>query len=132
MKKELEEWKSKARKIRAEWDSLKARYSQLEKDHAAMIKDIEHCQKHREDCKKENIQLNSKITAAEAENRELKTKLIHAERYKELAENAMSFNRKLNEERKMRIPYVDGQVGVALVVIYFNYIVQFSTANPAA
>ena len=31
-------------------------------------------------------------------------------KYKELAESAMSFNRKLNEERKMRIPYVDNQV----------------------
>jgi hypothetical protein len=28
-------------------------------------------------------------------------------------ENAISFNRKLNEERKMRIPYIDGQTGVA-------------------
>ena len=33
--------------------------------------------------------------------------------YKELAENTMSFNRRLNEERKMRIPYIDGQTGVA-------------------
>lgn len=38
-------------------------------------------------------------------------KFLNTSRYKELAENAMSFNRKLNEERKMRIPYVDGQVG---------------------
>ncbi|XP_023327298.1 zinc finger protein ubi-d4 [Eurytemora carolleeae] len=33
--------------------------------------------------------------------------------YRELAESAMSFNRRLNEERKMRIPYIDGQTGVA-------------------
>jgi len=33
--------------------------------------------------------------------------------YKALAENTMSFNRKLNEERRMRIPYIDGQTGVA-------------------
>jgi len=33
--------------------------------------------------------------------------------YKEYLENAASFNRKLNEERKMRIPYIDGQTGVA-------------------
>jgi hypothetical protein len=37
-------------------------------------------------------------------------KFLVTNKYKELAENAMSFNRKLNEERKMRIPYVDGQV----------------------
>jgi hypothetical protein len=39
-------------------------------------------------------------------------KFLTTNKYKELAENAMSFNRKLNEERKMRIPYVDGQVPV--------------------
>ena len=31
-------------------------------------------------------------------------------KYKDLAVNTQSFSRKLNEERKMRIPYVDGQV----------------------
>ena len=30
--------------------------------------------------------------------------------YKELAVSTQSFSKKLNEERKMRIPYVDGQV----------------------
>ena len=35
--------------------------------------------------------------------------------YRELAESTMSFNRRLNEERKMRIPYIDGQTGVAQV-----------------
>jgi len=34
--------------------------------------------------------------------------------YKALAQSTQSFNRKLNEERKMRIPYVDGQTGVAM------------------
>ena len=33
--------------------------------------------------------------------------------YKEYLENAVAFNRKLNEERKMRLPYIDGQTGVA-------------------
>ena len=33
--------------------------------------------------------------------------------YKEYLENATSFNRKLNDERKMRLPYIDGQTGVA-------------------
>jgi len=40
-------------------------------------------------------------------------KFIATSKYKELAQNTMSFNRKLNEERKMRIPYVDSQTGVA-------------------
>lgn len=40
-------------------------------------------------------------------------KFLVTSKYKELAESAMSFNRKLNEERKMRIPYVDNQTGVA-------------------
>ena len=38
---------------------------------------------------------------------------LNTHKYKQLAENTMSFNRKLNEERKMRIPYIDGQTGVA-------------------
>ena len=33
--------------------------------------------------------------------------------YKAYLENAMSFNRKLNEERKMRLPYIDSQTGIA-------------------
>ena len=37
-------------------------------------------------------------------------KFIGTGKYKELAVNTQSFSRKLNEERKMRIPYVDGQV----------------------
>ena len=38
---------------------------------------------------------------------------LNTTKYKELAESTMSFNRRLNEERKMRIPYIDGQTGVA-------------------
>ena len=63
-----------------------------------MMRDIEACQKQREDCKRENVQLNSKITAAEAENRELKTRLIHAERYKDLAEKAQARIRELEQK----------------------------------
>lgn len=33
--------------------------------------------------------------------------------YKDFLERATGFNRKMNEERKMRIPYIDGQTGVA-------------------
>ena len=44
-------------------------------------------------------------------------KFLVTNKYKELAENAMSFNRKLNEERKMRIPYVDGQVRIHFVLL---------------
>ena len=38
-------------------------------------------------------------------------KFLGTGKYKDLAVNTQSFSRKLNEERKMRIPYVDGQVG---------------------
>jgi len=41
-------------------------------------------------------------------------KFLSTGKYKELAQSTQSFNRKLNEERKMRIPYVDGQTGVAM------------------
>ena len=37
-------------------------------------------------------------------------KFLGTGKYKELAVSTQSFSRKLNEERKMRIPYVDGQV----------------------
>jgi len=40
-------------------------------------------------------------------------KFLGTGKYKDLAVNTQSFSRKLNEERKMRIPYVDGQTGVA-------------------
>ena len=39
---------------------------------------------------------------------------FNSDSYKDYLDNAISFNRKLNEERKMRIPYIDGQTGVAL------------------
>ena len=51
LKKELEEWKANARKILAEWDSIKTKYSQVEKDHAVMLRDIEVCQKQKDDCR---------------------------------------------------------------------------------
>ena len=35
---------------------------------------------------------------------------MNRESYKEYVENAIAYNRKMNEERKMRIPYIDGQV----------------------
>lgn len=37
-------------------------------------------------------------------------KFLVTGKYKDLAVNTQSFSRKLNEERKMRLPYVDGQV----------------------
>jgi len=40
-------------------------------------------------------------------------KFLGTGKYKDLAVNTQSFSRKLNEERKMRLPYVDGQTGVA-------------------
>ena len=48
-------------------------------------------------------------------------KFLVTNKYKELAENAMSFNRKLNEERKMRIPYVDGQVQINYFSVFFKF-----------
>ena len=34
---------------------------------------------------------------------------MNRDSYKEYVENAIAYNRKMNEERKMRIPYIDGQ-----------------------
>ena len=41
-------------------------------------------------------------------------KFLGTGKYKDLATNTQSFSRKLNEERKMRIPYVDGQVFIVI------------------
>ena len=49
-------------------------------------------------------------------------KFLGTGKYKELAVSTQSFSRKLNEERKMRIPYVDGQVSVKTPV-YHCYII---------
>jgi len=48
-----------------------------------------------------------------ADNVKKLEKFFGTGKYKDLAVNTQSFSRKLNEERKMRIPYVDGQTGVA-------------------
>ena len=40
--------------------------------------------------------------------------------YKEYLENAVAFNRKLNEERKMRIPYIDGQGPIYKTLFYLT------------
>jgi len=51
------------------------------------------------------IQLNHE-SVAKLEN------FLGTNTYRDLARNTQSFSRKLNEERKMRLPYVDGQTGV--------------------
>jgi uncharacterized protein YaaN involved in tellurite resistance len=115
LKKELDDWKSKSRKIRTELDGIRAKYGQLEKEHNVMVKDIDHCMKHKEACKKENINLNAKIVAAETENRELKTKLIHAERYKGLAEKAQAKIRELEariEQLKVEIKKTKDELAI--------------------
>ena len=48
-----------------------------------------------------------------ADNVKKLEKFLGTSKYKDLAMNSQSFSRKLNEERKMRLPYVDGQTGVA-------------------
>ena len=47
-------------------------------------------------------------------------KFLGTGKYKDLAVNTQSFSRKLNEERKMRIPYVDGQVRTRALVDLSN------------
>ena len=46
-------------------------------------------------------------------------KFLGTGKYKDLAMNTQSFSRKLNEERKMRLPYVDGQVSDKI----FNFLI---------
>ena len=49
--------------------------------------------------------------------------------YKDYLENAVGFNRKLNEERKMRLPYIDGQTGVAQRHYNVRYPLGISAEN---
>ena len=47
LRKELDDWKQKASKLRSEVDGLQAKYIQIEKEHEAMKKDMEACDKER-------------------------------------------------------------------------------------
>lgn len=97
LKKELEEWKVKSRKLRTEVDSLKAKYAQLEREHGVMKEEYDHCQRDKEACKKEADNLNEKISQLTNGNRDLKTRLLHAERYKEMVEKAVERIKELEE-----------------------------------
>ena len=65
-------------------------------------------------------------------------KFLGTGKYKELAVSTQSFSRKLNEERKMRIPYVDGQVSsksleyVVLKALSFRLVLPRSTTTTVA
>ena len=57
-------------------------------------------------------------------------KFLGTGKYKDLAVNTQSFSRKLNEERKMRLPYVDGQVSLHFHFCSFNqYFDTFANNN---
>ena len=42
---------------------------------------------------------------------------MNRDSYKEYVENAIAYNRKMNEERKMRIPYIDGQGSITTLIL---------------
>lgn len=86
--KELDDWKSKASKLRSEVDGLQAKYIQLEKEHASMKKDMAGCDKKRTSCEKEKATLESQISRFSVSNRELKAQLLDAEAYKLKVEKA--------------------------------------------
>lgn len=42
--------------------------------------------------------------------------------YKEAVENSSSYNERLVKERKLRLPFIDAQTGVAQSIFIFKYL----------
>ncbi|CAB4069218.1 unnamed protein product [Lepeophtheirus salmonis] len=84
LKKELDEWKGKARKFQVELDELKTKYMELERQHNKMKREFSSCSSERAQCNAEQTTYESKISNIVQENRQLKSQLINAEKYKDL------------------------------------------------
>jgi len=81
--KEVKEWKMKSNKMQMELNQLKGQYKQLE----VVVKEeratLDQCQKSKEENMAEQARLSQKLYDIKSENRDLKSKLLNAERYKE-------------------------------------------------
>merc|ERR1712064_151675 len=92
MKKELEEWREKARELRTSVDSLKAKYEQLSREHEKMKEVYAQCEASRDTCMQEQKKLSQKVSNLVAGNRELKGQLLEAERDKDLVDTRNAFH----------------------------------------
>ncbi len=83
LKKELAEWQERCRKIKVELEEVKTFYVKLEKEHAKMSKDFDAVRAFNAGCKRDQKALSKRVSQMAAENRELKGRLLDAERFKE-------------------------------------------------
>merc|ERR1719430_1099155 len=83
LRKETDDWKTKTNKLQMELNQLKAQYKGMEiKARASKAKNAE-LNKKKDELAKKQATLTSQFTQLAAENRDLKTTLLDAERYKE-------------------------------------------------
>merc|ERR1711942_372231 len=83
LRKETDDWKTKTNKLQMELNQLKAQYKGMEiKVRASKMKN-EELSKKKDELSKRQSSLNTQFTQLASENRDLKTTLLDAERYKE-------------------------------------------------
>lgn len=96
--KELDEWKAKARTLRGELDTLKAKYAQLKKEHERMEIELKSCNSKLNACNSQKADLVKQVDSFEVQNRDLKTQLMEAEKYKLETEKAQANLNSFKEE----------------------------------
>merc|ERR1719244_901910 len=80
---EMEDWKEKSNTMQMELNQLKAQYKEMENKVKIAKSTQETLEKTKEDLTQEQVRLNKKFDELTKENRNLKTSLLDAERYKE-------------------------------------------------
>ena len=88
LKKELEDWKDKCRRVNVELEDVRARYENMEKEHSKMMYEFGRCQRETSGCKRISNGLGERLDTLEAEARELQGRLMDAERYREMVSRA--------------------------------------------
>ena len=88
LKKELEDWKDKCRRVNVELEDVTARYEKMEKEHSKMMYHFGRCQRETSGCKRVSNGLGERLDTLEAEARELQGRLMDAERYREMVSRA--------------------------------------------
>ena len=114
LKKELEDWKDKCRRVNVELEDVRARYEKMEKEHSKMMYQFGRCQRETSGCKRVSNGLGERLDTLEAEARELQGRLMDAERYREMVSRANVRIRQLLAEIE-RLGFEIGESKKALV-----------------
>ncbi|QQP39021.1 Mucin-like spermatophore wall protein 2 [Caligus rogercresseyi] len=104
LKKELDDWKGKARRFQVELDEVKSKYTELERQHNKMKREYAACSSEHEQCSTQQSSRETQVSTLVQSNRQLKSQLISAEKYKDLVEAARKRvkNLELQVERHMK------------------------------